>query len=188
MGLIKKGPWFIFARTEIGGGASFTFLNEGIKIWCHFTSSTGTRLFERRCHSPEGFREVEQRGPLELWACFLRFTIQRPGNLIYIPHLLAYAVLTVDTRSPTILSGRDAATTSNQQVIFQTLDEYIFRVRRGKWREFSVKKVYQHYESGCFLLQLASKKAKISYRNTGNIGNSTLLVYYCHYTSKKRFP
>ena len=65
MGLIKKGPLFIFAHTEIGGGASFALLNKGRKIWCPSTSSTGTRLFERRCHSPEGFIELMQRGPRE---------------------------------------------------------------------------------------------------------------------------
>ena len=70
-----------------------------------------------------------QRGPREREARFLQFTIQRPGGLIYIPHLLADAVLTVDTSSPKILSGWDAATTSNQQVILQTLDGYTFDVR-----------------------------------------------------------
>ena len=77
-----------------------------------------------------------QRGPRERDARYLRFTIQRPGDLIYIPHLLAHAVLTLDTGSPTILSGWDAATTLNQHVILQTLDECTFGVlRRGKWRE-----------------------------------------------------
>ena len=41
----------------------------------------------------------------------------------------------MDTGSPTILSGWDAATSTNQQIIIQTLDEYTFGVRRGKWRE-----------------------------------------------------
>ena len=81
-----------------------------------------------------------QRGPRELEARYLHFTIQRPGALIYIPHLLAHAVLTLDTGSPTILAGCDAATTSNQRVILQTLDEYTVGVRRGKWREIFRKK------------------------------------------------
>ena len=80
-----------------------------------------------------------QHGPREREARYLRFTIQRPGNLIYIPHL-AHAVLTVDKGSRTILSGWDAATTSNQQVILQTLDKYTFGARRGKWREIFSKK------------------------------------------------
>ena len=57
MGLLIKGPWFTYAHTEVGGGASFVSLNTGIKIWCACTSSTGTRFFERCCHSPEGFIE-----------------------------------------------------------------------------------------------------------------------------------
>ena len=135
MGLLIKGPWFTYAHTEIGGGASFALLNKGFKIWCASTSSTGTRFFERCCHSPESLIELLQHGPRERESRYLQFTIQRPGDLIYIPHLLAHAVLTLDTGSPTILSGWDAATTTNQQIIIQTLDEFTFGVRRGKWRE-----------------------------------------------------
>ena len=76
-----------------------------------------------------------QRGPSERESRYLQFTLQRAGVLIYILHLLAHAVLTLDTGSPTILSGWDAATSTNQQIIIQTLDEYTFGVRRGKWRE-----------------------------------------------------
>ena len=35
-----------------------------------------------------------QRCPREREARYLPFTFQRPGNLIFIPHLLAHAVLT----------------------------------------------------------------------------------------------
>ena len=114
MGLLIKRPWFTFAHTEIGGGASFALLNKKIKIWCASTLSTGTRLFERCCHSREGFRDLMQAGSREREARCLRFTIQRPSNLIYYPHLLAHAVLTVDTGSPTIVSGWDAAITTHQ--------------------------------------------------------------------------
>ena len=135
MGLLIKGPWFTYAHTEIGGVASFALLNTGIKIWCASTSSTGTRFFERCCHSPEGFIELLQRGPRDRESRYLQFTLQRPGDLIYIPHLLAHAVLTLDTGSPTILSGWDTAATTNQEIIIQTLDEYTFGVRCGKWRK-----------------------------------------------------
>ena len=135
MGLLIKRPWFIYAHTEIGGGASFALINTGIKIWCASTSSTGTPFFERCCHSLEGFIELMQSGPRERESRYLQFTLQRPGDLIYIPHLLAHAVLTLDTGSPTILSGWDAATTTSQQIIFPTLHEYTLGVRRGKWHE-----------------------------------------------------
>ena len=55
MGLLIEGPWFTYAHTELGGGASFALLNKGIKIWCASTSSRGTRFFEHCCHSPEVF-------------------------------------------------------------------------------------------------------------------------------------
>ena len=105
MGLLINGPWFTFAHTEIGGGASFALLNKGIKIWCACISSTGTRFFERCCHSPERFIELMQGGPRERESRYLQVTFKRPGDLIYISHLLAHAVSTLDTGSPTILSG-----------------------------------------------------------------------------------
>ena len=98
MGLLIKGPWFTYTHTEIGGGASFALLNTGIKIWCASTSSAGTRFLERCCHSPEGFIELMQRGPRERESRYLQFTLQRPGDLIYIPHLLAQAVLNLDNQ------------------------------------------------------------------------------------------
>ena len=188
MGLFIHAPWFTYTHTEIGGGASFALLNRGIKFWCASTSSSGTRLFERCCHSPEGFIQLMQRGPREREARYLHFTIQRTGDLIYIPHLLAHAVLTLDTGSPTILSGWDAATTSNQFVILQTLDEYTFGVRRGKGAKISVKNVYRHCTSGYFLHLTAPKKVRKNYKNTGIIGSSTLLIYYHLYTLNRRFP
>ena len=80
-------------------------------------------MFERCCHSPEGFKELMQRDPRERESRYLQYTLQRPGDLIYIPHLLAHAVLILDTGSPTILSGWDAATSTNQQNKLQPLDE-----------------------------------------------------------------
>ena len=130
-----KRPWLTYALTENGGGASFVLLNTGVKIWCASTSSTGIRFFERCCHSTERFLELMQRGPRERESRYLQFTLQHPVDLICIPHLLAHAVLTLDTGSPTILSRWDAATMTNQQIKIHTSDEYTFGVRRGKWRE-----------------------------------------------------
>ena len=76
-----------------------------------------------------------RRGRREREAWFLHFTLERPGDLIYNPHLFAHAVSTLYTGSPKILSGWDATNTSNDIVIYETLDEYTFGVRRGKWRE-----------------------------------------------------
>ena len=61
MGLIIKGPWFTFAHLEIGSGASLALLNKAIKLWCTSTSSRKLRVFERCCHSLEGFMELMQR-------------------------------------------------------------------------------------------------------------------------------
>ena len=122
-----------------------------------------------------------QLGPREREARYLQFTVQRPGDLIYIPRLLA-----LNTGSPTNLSGWDAATTSNQQFVFQTLHEYIFGVRRGKWREIFRKKMYyQHYANGCFLLQKASRNVRTNYKNTGFTGTA-LSQFIIVITRRKR--
>ena len=89
---------------------------------------------------PEGLTEFLQRVPRERETRYLQFTLQRPGDLIFIPHLRAHAVLTLDTGSPTVSSRWDAATTTNEQIIIQNLDEYTFGVRRGKWCEIFRKK------------------------------------------------
>ena len=93
MGILIKRLWFTFAHMKIGGGASFASIKEGIKIWCASTSSTGTCFFKRCCHPTEGFVDVMQRGSHEREACYLQFTLQRPGDLIYFPHLPAHAAL-----------------------------------------------------------------------------------------------
>ena len=64
-----------------------------------------------------------QRGAPEFEAHYVQFTIQRHGDLIYIPLPLAHAVLTLDTGLQTTLSGWDAATSTSQQMNFEILDE-----------------------------------------------------------------
>ena len=93
------------------------------------------------------------RGPRERESRYLQFTLQRRGDLIYIPHLLAHAVLILDTSSPTILSGWDTATTTNQQIIIQTFDNYTFGLRHGKWREIFREKGL----SACILSSVSVK-------------------------------
>ena len=55
MRFLIGGPWFTYAHTQIGEGASFALLNKRIKIWCACNSSSGTRLLERCCHPPKAF-------------------------------------------------------------------------------------------------------------------------------------
>ena len=66
---------------------------------------------------------------------YLRFTIQRSGDLLFVPSLRPHAVLTLDTGEPTILSGWDASTIADSTIITRTLDEYDVRVRLGTWRK-----------------------------------------------------
>ena len=76
-----------------------------------------------------------KRGPRAKEANHLKFTIQRPGDLIYIPSLRPHAILTLDTGKPTILSGWNASTITDTTIITKTLAEYNVGVRRGTWRK-----------------------------------------------------
>ena len=118
VGLLTKSPRFTFAHTEIGGGAFSAFSVEGTKIWCVSASSISSCVFERLCRSAESFIQLMQRDPHERDAGCLQFTKQRPGVFVYNPHLLPHALLTLDSGSPTVLSEWDAATTTNQKIIF----------------------------------------------------------------------
>ena len=91
---------------------------------------------------------------------YLQFIFQRHGDLIHLTQLLAHAISTLDTGSPMILSGWDVTATTNQHIIIQNLDEYTSGVRRGKWREIFQKKIYQHYENGCFLPATSAQESK----------------------------
>ena len=93
-----------------------------------------------------------QRGTRERESRFLQFTLQRPGDLIYIPHLLAHAVLNLDTGSPTILSGWDAATSRINTSFFKRWMSILLVCFVVSGAKFSVKKVYRHYATGCFLV------------------------------------
>ena len=79
------------------------YLKKG-KKWC-----ASTRIFPVNASSSVvvTFQKVYihcmQRGPHEREARYLHFAIERPGVLIYIPHLLAHAVLKLDTGSPATL-------------------------------------------------------------------------------------
>ena len=129
-----------FAHTEIGGSASFYLLGKW-RNWCASTSPTFTHIYERCCQSLEGFIKLMQRCPREREKRFLQITIQRPGALIDTLHLVSYTVSTLDTDSPTTLSRWDAATTSSQQIIIQTLNECTFGVRCGKWCDTFRRKI-----------------------------------------------
>ena len=129
-----------------------------------------------------------QRGPREREAWFLLSTFQRHGDLIYIPHLLAPAVSTLDTGSTTILSGWDAATMSNEHVILQSLDEYTFGVRRGKWREVFRENCLSALREWLFSPFTGPQESKDKPQSTANFGSGTFLIYHCPHTLKMRFP
>ena len=91
---------------------------------------------ERCWDSLENFIQLLQKSPLEREARQLQNTIQRPGDLFYIPNLLAHANITLNTGTPTILSRWNAVIiTTNQQFMIQALYEYFFGVHCGSWCE-----------------------------------------------------
>ena len=122
---ITKGPQYAVTRNLKKDRGSLSLIRKSaaalLSLFQTKESKVGVLLIHppvlASSNSSEGFIELMQRGPHERETRFLQFTLQRLGDLIYIPHLLAHAVLTLDTGLPTILSGWDAVTTTNQQII-----------------------------------------------------------------------
>ena len=135
VGLLINGPWFSYAHIEFGGGASNALLHTGSKFWCTALSILSLRLLERCCNNANNIIELIQRGPRDKEAIYLMFTVQRPGDLSYIPSLRPHAVSTIDTGKPTILSGWDASTIADSFILIRTLDEYNIGLRRSTWRK-----------------------------------------------------
>ena len=140
MGLKIKGTRFTLAHTETGVGASFTIINKEIKICCASTSSTGTRFFERCCDSPEGFYRINASWcPWTTRVIYCLFSnVPAPWLIFHIFSLTPFYLWTLVHQQ--LLSGWDAATTTNQQTTIHTLDKYTFDVRNCKWRESFRKK------------------------------------------------
>ena len=80
------------------------FCNTKIKKWCATISNSSSRLLEDCCNNVDSLSYFFQRGPSEKEASYFGFTIQRPGDLIYVASLRPHAVFTLDTGKPTILS------------------------------------------------------------------------------------
>ena len=157
MGILSKGPWFTFAHTENGGGASFALLNK--KLVCFYFLHRYSLLRTLLSLSRKPYRINAAWFPRTRAALFTVCS-STSGDLIYIPHLLAHAILTLNTGSPTIFSGWDAATTNNQQFFFKLWMSILSVCLVVNGAKFSVKKVYQHYVNGCFLLQQALRKVR----------------------------
>ena len=121
MGILIENQFFTFARKEIGDESSFALLIQK-KFSRASCSTSGTRVLERCGHSTENLIQLIQRGLCEQEVRCLKFFIRRPCDLICIPHLFAHGLSTLDTCSPKILSGWIDATTTKQQLGFQTLD------------------------------------------------------------------
>ena len=135
VGLLINGLRFSYAQIEVGGGAFYALLHTGLKFWCTATSNSSSRLLDRCCNIANNFIDLIQRGPRDSKASYRKFTVQRPGDLIYFPSLRPHAVLTIDTGKLTILSGWDASTTADSSMLIRTLDEYNNGLRRGTWRK-----------------------------------------------------
>ena len=69
----------------MGGGAAYSYLHTGVKLWCAATRNSFSRLLERCYNDVASSRE----------ATFFTFHLQRPGDLIYIPPLRTHVVLTM---------------------------------------------------------------------------------------------
>ena len=130
-GLFINGLWFSYAHIEVGGGASCAVLHTDLKVWCTGASNSSSRLLQRCSNNVKIFIDLIQRGPRDKEARYLRFTVLRPGDLIYIRSSRPHDVLTIDTGKPTNLSGWDASTNIDSSFLIRTPDEYKIGLRRG---------------------------------------------------------
>ena len=126
-----------------------------------------------------------QRDPRQHEAFFVQFTIQRLGNLIYILHILALAVLTSSSGAPAILSGLRYFFESAK--FFQCLDECSFGVRSGKCRKFFLQMAWEHYGSWCFLQQ-APKIGKKFSKNVELLGTAPSYIVIVLTPRKRDIP
>ena len=114
---------------------SCALLHTGIRILCATSTNSTSPFLDRCCNNVNSSFDFCQRRLREKEAKYSRFTIQRWGDLIYVPSLRPQAGLTLDTSKPTILSGWDASTIADSTITTRTLDEYTVGVRRGTWKK-----------------------------------------------------
>ena len=103
-------PRFVFrsGHVGVGGAAGFAYFLTGIKIWClSYSSLNAGVLLERSLQTPLDFIHRMQRAPSEKEAAGILFAVQRPGDLLHVPHLKTHSVLTFDLGTTTILAGWD---------------------------------------------------------------------------------
>ena len=167
----------------MGGGAAYSYLHTGIKLWCAATTNSSSRLLERCYNDVASFINLIQRGPRSREATFFSFHLQRPGDLIYVPPLRTHLVLTMNNVKPTVLSGCDAVYTRDHFIIKRTLDENVIGVKRTTWRNILREQGREelNYLDGCTLPLLALKKQKNIYKSTGLIGNGIARSLYRRY-------
>ena len=161
MRLIIRGPWLNFSLREIGGGTFFALRNKSKNSWCASNClPVHASLNVTLLSFPWSFDRVNAAQSTWTWARYLKFSFQRPGDPIYFSHLLAHAVLFLETGSPEVLCGWNAATTSNQQFIFRALDEYFFSACRGRWREIFREKASSALGNCVFSATTGSQESK----------------------------
>ena len=134
--LVTCGLWFAPGHVEVGGAAGFAYLLTGIKIWCLSHSSLNAAvLLERSLQTLLDFIHPMQRAPREKEAAGIQFAVQRPGDLVNVPHLTTHSVLTFDLGTTTILAGRDCCKISFENVIVQLFDIFSQGGTKERWRE-----------------------------------------------------
>ena len=55
--LLINGPWFSYAHIEVGVGASYALLHNGLKFWCTATSNSSSRSLEH-CSNKKNFIDL----------------------------------------------------------------------------------------------------------------------------------
>ena len=152
--LVTRGSWFSPGHVEVGGAAGFAYLLNGIKIWClSYSSLNAAVLLEHSLQTPLDFIHRMQRALREKEAAGIPFPVQRPGDLLYVPHLTTHSVLTFDLRTTTILAGWDCCNISNENLIVQLFDNFSPGGTKERWREQFRLGGFDKFKKWCFELE-----------------------------------
>ena len=93
--------------------------------------------------SAETFFTRMERAPRDRKKTLLQFAIQRPGEMLYVPHLSTVSVLTPDLGTTTFLAGWNCCTKDDTKFITQSFGNFCSGAPRFKWRRQYRERLYE---------------------------------------------
>ena len=105
-----------------------------------------------RLHSSHAESAARERDSL-----YIQFAVQRPGDLIHVPHLTTHSVLTYDMGTTTISAGWDCCNISNEKLNVQLIDNFLPGVTKERWSAQFRLGGFDSFEKWCFKMDSDSE-------------------------------